>query len=136
VPVEVGQELAPWTLEDVTPDRLKVLALILRDPNPIHWDREAVARLGLGDRPVNQGPANMGYLLNLLGSAFPGSRVTQLRVRFVGQVLAGDRVVAGGRVTSQEVDGGDEMLGCSVWLDVHGRGRAVEGTATVRRARS
>ena len=45
---------------------MKTMAAILRDPYPIHWDRQATAALGLGGRTVNQGPLNLGYIANML----------------------------------------------------------------------
>ena len=59
-----------------------------------------VRELGMGERPVNQGPNNMAYLVNLLASYAGGYRgVRSLRVRFLANVFAGDRLVAGGEVT-------------------------------------
>ena len=53
-------------LESVSPEKMKIFAALARDPNPIHWDRAAVAERGLGDRLINQGPINLGYVVNML----------------------------------------------------------------------
>ena len=50
---------------------MKTFAVALADPNPIHLDPEAVKAAGLGDRVINQGPAGLGYLLNMLHEAVP-----------------------------------------------------------------
>jgi acyl dehydratase len=92
---------------------MKMLALLLRDPNPIHWDPEATRRLGLGDNPVNQGPSNLAYVLNMLRQAFPGHAVARVETRFLGSVYAGDHVVAGGRVTDRHA----REVTCEVWLN-------------------
>ena len=48
-------------------------------------------------------------------------------MRLLANVFAGDKVVAAGRVESIE----DGCAVCSVWLDVDGGARAVDGTATL-----
>lgn len=123
-------DLGPWSLE-VRADLMHTMADLLDDPNPIHLDPEAVSRLGLGDRVINQGPTNCGYVVSMLLDAYPGATIRSLRLRLVGQVRGGDRVVAGGRVESSERAGDGRLVRCAVWLDVERGARAVEGTATV-----
>jgi acyl dehydratase len=123
----VTEELPVWQLPAVDPQRMKMLALLLRDPNPIHWDPEATRRLGLGEKPVNQGPANLAYVLNMLHEAFPDHTVARLETRFLGSVYAGDHVLAGGRVTGRN---GREMT-CEAWLD-----REATGAAALQRVLS
>jgi acyl dehydratase len=105
--VEVGTELAPFLVESVSAEKMKLMAALLRDPNPIHLDEEAVRRLGMGDRVVNQGPANQAYLVNML-TRFAGdpTAVRRITVRFLGNVFAGDRVECRGRVTEVDREGG------------------------------
>ena len=77
---------------------------------------------------VNQGPSNIGYVLNLLHESVPEGRVQRLQVRFTGNVFAGDAVVAGGTVEAVDAD----SLEAAVWLDVEDGNRVVEGRAVVR----
>ena len=42
------------------------MAAILQDPNPIHYDVDLVRELGMGDAPVNQGPINLAFLMNVV----------------------------------------------------------------------
>jgi len=119
--------MLPPLSHTVGQDAMDVFADILDDPNPIHLDPAAAAAAGLGDRTINQGPANFGYVLNMLLAAFPGALIRDLDVRLLANVCAGDRVTAGGEVTSREPG----RVGCAVWLDVEGGARAIEGTATV-----
>jgi 3-hydroxybutyryl-CoA dehydratase len=125
--LEAGTELGPWTIESVDPEKMKLFAVALDDPNPIHLDPEAVKAAGLGDRVINQGPAGLGYLINMLRAAAPGARVQALRVRFTANVFGGDHVVAAGVVDAVE----DGRASCRVWLDVSGGKRALAGTATL-----
>ena len=64
--VRVGTELEPFVVDGVSAEKMKLMAALLHDPNPIHLDPEAVRGLGMGDRVVNQGPANQAYLVNML----------------------------------------------------------------------
>ena len=116
----VGDALPELVVDRVDAEKMKTMALLLRDPNPIHWDVETVRSLGMGDRPVNQGPNNMAYLVDMLARYAGGNdRVRGLRVRFLANVFAGDRLVAGGRVTG--VDDSMGELTCEVWLRRDGR---------------
>lgn len=108
-----GAELPPRSHE-VDASNIEVVSGILHDPNPIHLDPAAAAAAGLGDRVINQGPANLAYVLDLLGAAFPNHRIEDLQSRFLGTVRAGDRVEAAGRVISNEAG----VICCETWLRV------------------
>lgn len=132
-----GDLLQTWTVEAVDPEKMKIMAALLRDPNPIHLDPAAVRALGLGDRVVNQGPVNFGYVQNMLAAWAGGpGRIRAMSLRLTAAVLAGDRLVAGGRVISVDPGG---LVECAVWLDVLERAgnpltpplRALAGTARV-----
>ncbi|MGH3174570.1 MAG: MaoC family dehydratase [Streptosporangiaceae bacterium] len=124
-------ELPAWKLDHVDPARMKTLALLLADPNPIHLDAAAARRLGVADRPVNQGPSTMAMAVNMVLAAFPGARLTSFRSRLLGLVLAGDSVEGGGNVLDRKIMDGQELLRCQVHLDVPGRGRVLEAEAVL-----
>jgi len=121
--------LAPFEVESVSAERMRTLAALLRDPTPIHFAPEVVQQLGMGEKVINQGPANVGYVINALLEAAPDARIEHLHVRFLANVFAEDRVVAGGTVERAD----DDSAELAVWLDVDGGARAVEGRATLRR---
>ena len=50
----MGGQSAEWRLEHVDAARMKILALLLDDPNPVHLDADAARRLNVADREVNQ----------------------------------------------------------------------------------
>jgi len=130
--VAVGTRLPDWEVPAVSAEKMKTMAALLSDPTPIHWDPAAVAALGLGDRPINQGPLNMGYLMNLLCRWAGGhDRLRRLRVRFTGNVFAGDHLIASGVVTAIRREGDERLADCDVSLRVAGGGTVVAGTATV-----
>jgi acyl dehydratase len=127
----VGDAVPSLRVNAVDADKIRIMALVLRDPNPIHYDLDAVRDAGLGDREVNQGGVTMGYVINML-MAWSGSRagVRRIDCRFSANVFAGDAVDVGGTVTAvREVDG-EQLVDCDVWAESQGV-RAVGGTATV-----
>jgi len=62
----VGDAVPEWVMAAVSAERMRTMAAILRDPNPLHWDRNAVDSLplGLGKRAINQGPLGLSYMIN------------------------------------------------------------------------
>jgi acyl dehydratase len=86
-----GTTLPPWsTVVEAGP--MREFSLITRDPNPIHWDVAEVRALGLGDRTINQGGLNVAYVVAAVRAGAPGSVLRRIRVRFAGNVAAGDTV--------------------------------------------
>ena len=123
----VGDALPEFTIPAVDPEAMQQWAVFLADPNPIHLDAEVVKAKGLGDRVINQGPANVAYLINMLMAAFPGGRIEAMDTRFLDNVYGGDTVIARGTVTAIE----DSRVSCEFTLDVEGRGPVNSGTATI-----
>ncbi|MYH71405.1 MAG: protein dehydratase [Acidimicrobiia bacterium] len=125
----VGVELPRLIIESIDAEKMKTMAALLADSNPIHWDVDTVKELGMGDQPVNQGPNNLGYVMNMLGDWAGGAeRIQQIRVRFLDNVFAGDRLEAGGTVTAVGDDGAVE---CDIWLARDGTHPVLAGTATL-----
>lgn len=124
---KVGDLLPPFVIENVSPDAMKQWAVFLADPNPIHLDVEVVKAKGLGDRVINQGPANVAYMMNMLMAAFPGAIIEAMDSRFLDNVYAGDKVTAKGGITAVE----GNRISCEFTLDVDGRGTVNSGTATI-----
>ena len=129
----VGDPIPAWVMDNVSPERMRTMAAILRDPNPLHWDRQAVAalKLGLGERTINQGPLGLGYMVNMLHAwAGPGC-IRRLVTRFPQVVLDGERVVARGSITALREVEGELLADCSIRLEHAQRGVLLEGEATV-----
>lgn len=103
----LGDELPPLVIESVDAEKMKLMAAILRDPNPIHFDAAAVKTLGLGDRVINQGPSNMSYVLNMVTNWAGGiGTLRRAEMRLLGNVFAGDRVECTGRVSAVDQPAG------------------------------
>jgi len=109
--IQVGQQLEPFVIESVDPEPMKTMAAILQDPNPIHFDPASTVALGLGDKTVNQGPTNVTWLTEFVQRFAGGAeQLVTLRIRFLGNVLAGDRFECTGMVTAVDADAGTAEL--------------------------
>jgi acyl dehydratase len=138
VNIAVGDSIPEWVMESVSAERMCTMAAILRDPNPIHWDRDAVDSLplGLGKRTINQGPLGLSYMVNMLHAwAGPGC-LRRLVMRFPQVVLDGERVVARGEIIALREAQGESVADCKVWLEHAERGVLLEGTAIVSLAQT
>lgn len=128
-----GDKIPPWIMPSVSSERMKTMAAILRDPNPVHWDRHAVAALplGLGQRTINQGPLGLSYMINMLHAWRGPECIRRLVMRFPQVVLDGEEVTANGIVTAVQTDDGVATAECNIWLEHTERGILLEGSATI-----
>jgi acyl dehydratase len=128
-----GDPIPEWVMPSVSAERMRTMAALLRDPNPLHWDRDAVAALplGLGRRTINQGPLGLSYIINMLHAWAGPDCIKRIRMTFPQVVLDGDTVIARGEVTGAAEIAGLPVLECAVWLEQEGRGHLLEGTAWV-----
>jgi acyl dehydratase len=133
VSVAVGDLIPEWVMERVAPERMRTMAAILRDPNPIHWDRDAVNALplGLGKRTINQGPLGLSYMVNMLHAWAGPDAIRRIVMRFPQVVLDGEQVVARGEVSAVRQEQDVSLADCRIWLEHAERGVLLEGTATV-----
>lgn len=130
--ITVGTEIPEWVVESVPAEKMKTMALVLRDPNPIHWDVDAVKAVGLGEAVINQGPTNQAYVINaILAWIDDPAGLRAITVRFRSNVYAGERVVAGGVVREVRTVDGQRLADCDVWLRKDDGSDAIIGTATV-----
>jgi len=130
--VTVGTVLSVYDVPEVSAEKMKTMAALLSDPTAIHFDVETLRALGMGERPVNQGPLNMGYVMNAV-TAWAGGpdRLRGLRVRFLGTVLAGQHLRVSGTVAALHDRGGERLAECDVVLAVVDGEAVVSGSATV-----
>ena len=129
--IAVGTDLPPYSIAAVDPESMKLWAAFLRDPNPIHLDPRAVQAKGLGDKVINQGPANLAYIITRLQRALPGSILVSLEVRYAASVFGGDAVEAGGKITEVAREASGLRIGCEVWLRANDRDPAITGQAVL-----
>jgi 3-hydroxybutyryl-CoA dehydratase len=126
--MKVGSNL-PSLHQKAEPSAMATLAVILRDPNPIHLDPQAAAAAGLGNRVINQGPANLAYIINMLKAALPDHRLVEIDSRYLSNVRGDDVVEAGGSVTATSAN----EIECDTWLKLEDGTMAVTARARLRR---
>lgn len=130
--VRAGDEIPSYEVGPVSPEKMRTMSALMSDANPVHFDAAAVRRLGLGDRVINQGPLNQAYVVSMLAAWAGGAdRVRSMRLRYRGNVFAGDELRANGAVSDVVDQDGVVLANCEVHLDVIGRGAVLSGTATV-----
>ena len=129
----IGDNIPQWVMPEVSAERMRTMAALLRDPNPLHWDRDAVAALplGLGRRTINQGPIGLGYMVNMLHAWAGAGCIRRMVTRFPQVVLDGEEVIARGKITGLSEQTGEPMAECSIWLEHAERGVLLEGEATI-----
>ncbi len=129
--IAVGDTIPPFEMESVTPERMKTVAAIFRDPFPVHWDRDATRAMGFEGRLLNQSPINLGYVLNMLMAWAGPTSVRRIRTEFPEPVFDGDTVRAGGRVVALSTDAGQTLAECEAWLERQDGVRSVAARAWV-----
>ena len=137
---KVGDSIPEWVMESVSAERMRTMAAILRDPNPLHWDREAVNKLPvvdtlpfkLGSRTINQGPLGLSYIVNMLNEWMGPNCIRRFYITFPQVVLDEDRVIARGTITALRVENGVQLADCDTWLEHEERGVLLKGRATVQ----
>ncbi len=130
--VKVGDEIPQWEMKSVSAQRMATMAAILRDPNPLHWDRDVVNNtLGIGRRTINQGPLGLSYMINMLHCWSGENSIRRIKMGFpMPLVLDGDYVVAKGVVTAVSQEEQGQLVECDIWLDKEGL-KLLDGTAAV-----
>jgi acyl dehydratase len=137
---KVGDSIPEWIMESVSAERMRTMAAILRDPNPLHWDREAVANLPvvdtlpfkLGKRTINQGPLGLSYIVNMLHQWMGPDCIKRFYITFPQVVLDEDKVIARGTITALREEKGLQLADCDTWLEHAERGILLKGKATVK----
>ncbi|MCH1513466.1 MAG: MaoC/PaaZ C-terminal domain-containing protein [Acidimicrobiales bacterium] len=122
----------PSSLVEVQSKDIEVIMDVMEDMNPVHVDEELAHSLGLRGC-VNQGPANLGYVINMLIDwAGSPETIRHLNVRFHSISCPGDRLEARGVVTELFFEGESCLARCSVEL-VRLLGPVGEGTELILR---
>lgn len=129
--LKVGDQIPEWVMPSVLPERMRTMAAILRDPNPVHWHPDSVEALGFGKHTINQGPLGLSYMINMLHDWQGAKSIRRIIMTFPQVVLDGDRATARGEVTGLREADGERLADCRIWLEVEGRGVALEGSAVV-----
>lgn len=130
--LSVGDELEPRTVEDLDGQDMKLIAALLQDPYPPHYDRRRAEDL---DYPglLNQGPANLSYLLQTIVQVLESpTDLKTFDVRFHDMVFEDETVTATATVEEKRVADGDALVEFALALENEDGTVAVDGTATAR----
>ncbi len=126
-----GTELPSLVVDGISVDDIRTVMDVMGDVNPVHIDEELVRRLGLRGL-VNQGPANLGYVVNMLLRTFPEPAVLRrLAFRFHASSSPGDELTARARILEASSVNGGSALRCEITLDRQDGARVLSGTADV-----
>ena len=129
--VAVGDSIPEWVMPEVSAARMRTMAAILRDPNPVHWDRRVCDQLGFGMRTINQGPLGLSYMINMLHAWTGPESIRRVFMTFPLVILDGDHITAQGKVTALREENGERLADCDIWLYREGSAHPLEGSATV-----
>lgn len=121
-----GEDLTPLVKEPVTRLQLVQYAGASGDFNPIHWDPERGAEMGLGG-VIAHGMLSMGFLGQYVAGIAGPENVRRLKVRFGAMVRPGDQLTCRGTV--REVEGGRATL--DVWAESQDGEKVTTGEAEV-----
>jgi acyl dehydratase len=111
---------------------IAVFSLLTNDPNPIHFDIGSVTSAGLGNRLINQGGLNAGYVMTALCQWTGATNsIRTFKVRFLGNAFDGDTLTAGGTVTAVHTSRLPIEAEVEVWLRSPSGSTLMSGHATV-----
>jgi acyl dehydratase len=124
--MKAGEELEPLVKEPVTRLQLVKYAGASGDFNPIHWDPERAAEMGLGG-VIAHGMLSMGFLGQYVAGVAGPEYVRRLNVRFGAMVRPDDVLTCKGTV--REVDGNRAII--DVWAENQDGEQVTTGEAEV-----
>lgn len=108
--------IEPFIVPEVRIDDVVAIMEVMEDMNPIHVDLDLAKSLGLRGC-VNQGPANLGYVTNMLINWAGSPRaIRHMNIRFQSVSCPGDRLEARGTVIGVNVVDGSHLATCEVAL--------------------
>jgi acyl dehydratase len=129
--VNIGDDIPEWDMPSVKRERMRTMAAILRDPNPVHWDDTSTGRYGFEGKTINQGPLGLSYMVNMLHDWAGTTSIRRFIMTFPQAVLSEDHVIARGKVTGLRTEGDETIAECDIWLHNDERGTLLKGSAEV-----
>jgi len=127
-----GDEFNVQTFENLRGDDMRLLAALLEDPYPPHFDERRAQELGYPGL-LNQGPANCSYLVQTVTQKLESpSDLQSFDIRFHDMVFAGETVTASATVEETHTEDSTRIVDLAMSLEKEDGTVAVDGTATVR----
>jgi len=129
--LSVGDELVR-TVEDLRGDNMKLIAALLQDPYPPHYNPRRAEELGYPGL-LNQGPANLAYILQpIVRELGAPSDLASFDMRFHDMVFEGETVTATATVEEKTPADDGGLVEFSVVLAKENGETGVDGTVTAR----
>ncbi len=107
--VQEGDELPPFTVENLTRTDFVKYAGSSGDFNPIHHDQTFAEASG-NPTVFAMGMMNAGILSRLVADYAGLENLRKYRVRFATRVWPGDSVTCKGKVTKKAVENGEKII--------------------------
>lgn len=126
-----GDQLPEKTFDICTSD-MHTISALMRDPNPIHFDRRYVETQGY-DGLIHQGPANLAFVLQAVTDVIRSpADIVNVDSRFETLVYADDTVTATGEVIEKRSSSEPRTAEIAIELQKEDNTTAVSGVVTVR----
>ena len=127
-----GEDIPSVVIDGVRGDDMKLIAALLQDPYPVHFDPKAAEEHGYPDL-LNQGPANLSFLLQpVLNACESPTDLRGFDTRYESMVFAGETVEATATVADKRVEEGEGVVEFELALKKSNDETTVSGTATAR----
>ncbi|MBW8636324.1 MaoC family dehydratase [Hoeflea sp. WL0058] len=107
--LNVGDELPPLTMPEITRTTLALFAGASGDHNPIHIDIDVARKAGMTD-VFAQGMLPMAYLGRFLTDWAPQASLRQFSSRFTAITDLGDRITCTGKVVEKLERDGEKLV--------------------------
>lgn len=128
--VAEGDSLEPRIVEEVRGEDMKLMAALLQDPYPPHFDERRAEELGYPGL-LNQGPTNLSFILQAITEHLDSpTDVRTFDVRFHDMVFEDETLRATATVAEKAVEDGTNLVTFDVALEKEDGAVAVDGTVT------
>lgn len=127
-----GDELKPRIVNNLNGDDMKLIAALLQDPYPPHYNRRRADELGYPGL-LNQGPANCSYILQAVVRELASPiDLEKFDYRFHEMVFEDETVTARATVAETQLVNEKGIVVFDVALEKADGTVAVDGTVTAR----
>jgi acyl dehydratase len=125
----VGDELPPLPLGELTRATITEYSRVSKDPNPMHTDDELAKEMGYPG-VFAQGMLGMAYLARHVEAVAGVGKLRRIKVRFKTMTWPGEHITCRARVTSVERIEGRQRVTCDIHTENEEGQPKVVGTAT------
>lgn len=129
--VDVGDELEPLLVGEITRELIQEYSRVSKDPNPMHTDEDLAQAAGY-PTVFAQGMLGMALLARHLVERCGVGNLLGIKVRFKTMTWPGERITCRAKVTKVERDGARRLASCEIHTENEAGEAKVVGTAKVQ----